>query len=94
MSTLVAETKALNLSITEDKIRHYQVADPPYRRDLADAAAQRRGDGGAGVQEIDIAAARPRMTGRGDLGDPAIVAARPADLPIAHLADADRRLAA
>ena len=56
---------------------------------LVDHAAQRLRHRGAGVEEIDIDAARPvvaRREGRGDLA----VLARPADAPGIHLPDAGR----
>ena len=90
----VERHRADRFAIADDEIRHRQIADPPYRRDLADPAAQRRGDGGAGVQEVDIAAARSRMTRRVDLGDTAILAPRPADPPFLQFANPRRRVAA
>ena len=90
----VERHRADRLFVADDKIGHRQIADPLYRRDLADPAAQGRGHRRAGIQEIDIAAARPRMSGCGDLRDPPMLAPRPADPPFVHLADARRRVAA
>ena len=51
-----------------------------------DLRAQRLGDGGAGVQEVDIDAARPVMARRLHLLQMAILGG-PADLPVLQLAD-------
>jgi hypothetical protein len=71
-----------------------EIADPPDRGDLPYPLAQRRRDRRPGVEEIDIAAARPRVPRRRYLSDLATVTPGPADPPFFHLADAVGRLLA
>src|SRR6202030_242472 len=72
-SGAVERDRTHRLAIDGDDVGDIQIADPADRGDIPDPAAQRRGDGRAGLEKIDITAARPRVAGRGDLGDPPVV---------------------
>jgi len=70
-----------------DQIDHAEVAGAADAGDLMEHRAQRLRYRGTGIEEVDIDAARPVMTGGHDLGD-APVFPRPSDAPFVHLADA------
>jgi hypothetical protein len=78
----------------DGEVGNRQIADAPDGAATRDPATQCRSHRRPCVEEVDITAARARMPGRSDLCDPAVVAARPADAPALHLANAGRRLMA
>ena len=90
----IERDRADHFAVMHEKIGDSQIADAVYDTDLAYLTPQGRGDRRAGVQEIDIAAARPRMTRGGDLCNPTVLTPRPADSPLRHLADPRWRVAA
>jgi hypothetical protein len=73
--------------IANGEIRDQEVADALHLRYALHAGAQGLGDGGTGVEEIDVDAALAVVAGRMHLREMP-VAARPADSPLVHFADA------
>ena len=79
--------RAGDLAAGAHEIDDHEIAGLADALAAVDHAAQRLRHRRAGVEEIDIDAARPVMAGREGLGDMAVLA-RPADAPVVHLADA------
>ena len=85
--------RAGDLAVDAHEIDDQEVAGLADALGAGDHAAQRLRHRRAGIEEIDIDAARPVVAGREGLRDAAIFA-RPADAPFVHLADAVRALLA
>src|ERR1051326_8753881 len=78
-------------ALRERELGHEQIADAPDLRRAVQLRAQGLRDGGTGVHEIDVHAARPVVARRLHLADMAVLA-RPADAPAIELANALGRL--
>ena len=80
--------------VVRDEVGHHEPARLGDAGGAGALAAEALRDGGAGVEEVDVDAARHPVPGGADLAHPAVRVARPPDPPPVHLADAlDRALA-
>ena len=79
--------RARDLAVANHDVGHADIAQPADARIAARLVAQRRAYRRTRAQEIDIDAALAAVTGRLDLIDLAVVAARPIDLPAAEFAN-------
>ena len=79
-----------NLAVARHHVGEADVVDHADGGIAARLDAQRRADRDAGAQVVDVDAALAAVAGRLDLVDPAVVLARPVDVPARELADALR----
>ena len=80
--------------VIHHEVRHREPARLGDSRGAGALPAQALRDGGSGIEEVDVDAARHPVPGGGHLAQPPVRVAGPPDPPLVHLADAiDRSFA-